>query len=43
MLGRNVFQLFNTFYQRNPDLWIVYTNFKSSDYVYGQALDFNQT
>ena len=43
MLGRNVFHLFNSFYQRNPELWVVYTNYKSSDYLYGLAHEFNQT
>lgn len=35
LLGRNVFSLLNAVYLENPELWIAYTNYKSSLFTYG--------
>lgn len=37
LIGRNVFSLINSFYQRNPDYYVVYTTFKSSMFTYGMG------
>ena len=40
-IGKYAFQVMNSAYQQNPDLWVAYSNYKTSSYDFGRSLPFS--
>lgn len=38
LIGKYAFQVMNSIYQQNPQLWVVYSNYKANTYMYGRSL-----
>lgn len=43
LIGKYVFQTMNSLYQKNPDLWVVYSNYKTNTLEFGRSwrIDFD--
>ncbi len=39
-IGKYAFQVINSAYQQKPDLWVVYSNYKTNYYGYGRSIGF---
>ena len=37
LIGKYAFQVMNSAYQKNPHLWVVYSNYKTNDLGYGRS------
>jgi hypothetical protein len=37
LIGKYAFQVMNSVYQNNPNLWVVYSNYKTNEPLYGRS------
>lgn len=37
IIGKHAFQVMNSAYQKDPNLWVVYSNYKTNYYQYGRS------
>ena len=39
-IGKYAFQVMNAAYQQDPELWVAYSNYKTSSYDFGRSIPF---